>query len=278
MTRTQKLALAGSAALLAVLLVVVGYVSATSSSSSDGQSGPGSSAAPPPSTATTGTSPAPVALSRVSFRSGPDPKHGWDTVISLIFEGSLAPRSTVHPGGGTGSYTLTFNQPISIDPQVLSSANASGAPYLVHLTWSAGAHAVTVRATAFTGNITPVSGTFQNRSTLRMVRQPTPQTTNGCLSLSRPRPYMALVGTSTARGTANVFEGGPFTIAARVPGVAEAVTRVKVHSGPVDFVVPYALPKLPAPGQGVVAAWDVSPKDGSVICLVSIPVYFTHGS
>ena len=277
MTRTQKLALAGSGTLLVVLVVVAGYVFATSSSSSTGGSGPVSSAGSSSSTPTSGTPASVVALQRVSFSSGPDPARGWDTNVALVFQGSRAPRSTVHPGGPAGSYTLTFNQAIAVDPRVLSAANRAGAPYLVHLSWNSGAHAVTIRATAFTGGITPVSGTFQNRSTLRLVRQPTPVTSNNCLALTKPRPFMALTGISVASGTADVFEGGPFTIAARVPGVGEAITKVKVQSGPVRFTKGYALPRLPGPAEGLVAAWDTSLKDGSVICLVHIPVYFTHG-
>jgi hypothetical protein len=274
-TRTQKLALGGSGTLLAVLLLVAAYVLPTSSSSGAGGSGPGSSPGSA-STPTTGGSPRAV-LRRISYTSGPDPSTGWDTSVALMFQGSQAPRSTVHPGGAPGSYTLTFNQAVAIDPSVLGAANRAGAPYLVHLTWNPGARALTVASIAFTGNITPVSGTFQNRSTLRLVRRPAPTTSNACLALTRPRPYMALVGVSVAKGTANVFEGGPFTIAARVPGQGETITRVKVQSGPVTFTQGYALPRLPGPAEGVVAAWDTSPKDGRTICLVSVPVYFTHG-
>jgi hypothetical protein len=276
-TRTQKLALAGSGSLLGVLLLVTAYVFATSTSTTvDGTSfgsSPGSSA----STPTSSTPPPPVVLQRVSVQSGPDPANGWDTGVTLVFQGSSAPRSTVHPGGSKGSYTLTFSRPVSIDPQVLSAANQAGSPYLVALSWNAPARALTVRATAFTGNITPVSVTSRNRSTLRMVRQPTPRISNRCLALSKPRPYTALTGVSVAKGTADVFEGGPFTIAARVPGEGEAITKVKVLSGLVRFAAPYTLPTLPGPAEGVVAAWDTSAKDGSVICLVSVPVYFTHG-
>ena len=68
-----------------------------------------------------------------------------------------------------------------------------------------------------------------------------------------------------------MFEGGPFTIAARVPGVGEAITKVKVLSGLVHFAARYTLPTLPGPAEGLVAAWDTSPKDGSVICLVTSP-------
>lgn len=278
MTRSQKLALAGAGALLSVLLLVAAYVFATSSSSSPSAGGTGAGSSPTSSsTSTTGSSPPPVVLHRISYSSGPDPSTGWDTSVALVFQGPRAPRSTVHPGGAQGSYTLTFDQAVSIDPRILGAANRAGAPYLVHLTWNPGARALTVAAIAFTGNITPVSATFQNRSTLRLVRRPTPTISNNCLSLSRPRPYMALVGVSVAKGTANVFEGGPFTIAARVPGEGETVTKVKVQSGPVNFAAPYSLPTLSGPAEGVVAAWDRSPKDGSTICLVSVPVYFTHG-
>ena len=277
MTRTQKLALAGSGSLLAVLLLVTAYVFATSTSTTAGGTSFGSSAGSSASTPTSSTSPAPVALQRVAFQSGPDPAHGWDTGVTLVVQGSTAPRSTLHPGSSKGSYTLTFSRAVSVDPQVLSAANRAGAPFLVALSWSAAARALTVSATAFTGNITPVSATFRNRSTLRMVRQPTPRISNRCLALSKPRPYTALTGVTVAKGTADVFEGGPFTIAARVPGEGEAITKVKVLSGLVRFAAPYTLPTLPGPAEGVVAAWDTSAKDGRAICLVSVPVYFTHG-
>jgi hypothetical protein len=183
----------------------------------------------------------------------------------------------VHPGNAPGSYTLTFNRPVTVAPGVLGSANQRGVHYLTHLSWSEGVKALTVQETAFTGGITPAVSTSGSRARLRLVRTPTPTTTNGCLSLTQPRPFTALTGVSVARGMANVFEGGPFRLAARVPGQGETLTMVKVQSGPVAFTAPYRLPTLSGPAEGLVAAWDVSAKDGSTICLVSIPVYFPHG-
>ena len=89
------------------------------------------------------------------------------------------------------------------------------------------------------------------------MRQPTPRISNHCLALSKPRPYTALTGVSVAKGTADVFEGGPFTIAARVPGEGEAITKVKVLSGLVRFAGPVHAAPLPGPAEGVVAAGDV---------------------
>jgi len=276
-TRTQKLALTGSGTLLAVLVVVAAYVSATSTSSSAGDTGPGSTDGPTSSTPSSGAPAPPAALQGVAFSNGPDPVRGWDTGVMLTFAEPNAPRPTVHPGSSPGSYSLTFSRPVAVPSGVLGSANRAGAPFLVHLAWNAGTNALTVIATAFTGGISTVSGVAGNRATLRLVRTPTPVTKNGCLSLTSPRPFTAVTGISRAVGTANVFEGGPFRIAARVPGVGEAITKVKVNSGPVTFSTGYALPVLPGPAEGLVAAWDVSARDGSVICLVNIPVYFPHG-
>jgi hypothetical protein len=277
-TRSQKLALAGSGTLLAVLLAVAAYVFATRTSSSADGTGPGSSPTSSASTPTSSTSPPPpAALHAVSFSNGPDPTRGWDTSVTLTFAGTTAPRPTLHPGNAAGSYTLTFSRPVTVAPGLLGPANQRGVHYLTHLSWNTGVKALTVRETAFTSGITPAVATAGNRARLRLVRTPTPTTSNGCLALTQPRPFTALTGISVAKGMANVFEGGPFRLAARVPGEGETLTMVKVQSGPVTFTAPYPLPKLPGPAEGLVAAWDVSAKDGSTICLVSVPVYFTHG-
>jgi hypothetical protein len=279
-TRTQKLALAGSGTLLAVLVLVAAYVFATRTSSSAGGPGPGTSptTTPPVSTPTTTTPPPAVVLHHVSFSNGPDPVRGWDTSVTLAFQGGSAPHPVVHPGSEAGSYTLTFSTPVSVPRGVLGSANKRGARYLTQLSWAQAARALTITETAFTGGITPVVATSHTRTRVRLVRTPSPTITNGCLSLTQPRPFTALTGVSVAKGMANVFEGGPFRLAARVPGQGETLTMVKVHSGPVSWAAPYPLPALAGPAEGLVAAWDVSAKDGSTICLVSVPVYFTHGS
>jgi hypothetical protein len=282
MTRNQKLALAGSLTLLILLGLVAAYLlGSTSGDSTSGTSTPSSSetssgpASGPPSSQPL----APVTLDRITLSSGPADGGGWGTDVSLVFEGDEGPQMTIAHGNGEGEYDVSFDRDVSIDQSAIAQVDAQASRLLMHLGWDPAIHQLQIFQTAFVANIgdTPVR-TEGGTATIEFVRTPLPPRSHDCIQIDKPVPYTALFGLSKVTGFAELFEAGPMTVVARVPGKGQKTTKVKTASSAREpFSADLELPLLDAPAEGYVAAYDNSAKDGSAICLVKIPVYMSPG-
>ena len=282
MTRNQKLALAGSLTLLVVLGLFAAYLLGTSSDSTAGSSTPGSStpsSAPsegPPSS----QPPAPVSVDGIELSSGPSNNGGWGTDVSLVFAGGVeGPKMTIAQGNGQGEYDVTFDRDVTIHQSMIDQVDADASRLLMRLNWDPALHEFQIYQAAFTANITKtVVGTAGGKATIEFVRTPLPATTHDCIEIDKPVPYTALFGLSKVTGFAELFEAGPMTVVARVPGKGQKTIKVKTAASTRQpFSADLELPLLDAPAEGYVAAYDNSAKDGSPICLVKIPVYMSPG-
>jgi hypothetical protein len=283
MTRNQKLALAGSLTLLVVLGLFAAYLLGSSSGgSSGGGSTPGSSAPsstpsePPPSS----QPPAPVTVDSLDLSSGPSANGGWGTDVSLVFAGGVeGPRMTVTPGTGPGEYDVTFDRQVTLHQSMIDEVDADTSRLLMRLNWDQTTQELQIFQIAFIDNITKtVTATAGGKATVEFVRTPLPPTKHDCIEIDKPVPYTALFGLSKVTGFAELFEAGPMTVVARVPGKGQTTVKVKTASSSREpFSANLELPLLDAPAEGYVAAYDNSAKDGSPICLVKIPVYMSPG-
>jgi hypothetical protein len=282
MTRNQRLALAGSLTLLVVLGLFAAYLLGSSSGdSTSGSSHGGSTTTPsgagsgPPSTQLP-----PEAVDSFEVSSGPISGGGWGSDLSLIFTGGVeGPQMTVVHGNGEGEYDVTFDRDVIIHQSIIDEVDADASRLLMRLNWDPATHQLQIFQLAFNSNITKaVATTGGGKATIEFVRTPQPPTSHDCIQIDKPVPYTALFGLSKVTGFADLFEAGPMTVVARVPGKGQHTTKVKTAaSGRQPFSANLELPLLDAPAEGYVAAYDNSAKDGSPICLVKIPVYMSPG-
>jgi hypothetical protein len=282
MTRNQKLALAGSLTLLVVLGLFAAYLLGTSSDSTAGSSTPGSSlpSSAPSSGPPSSQPPAPVSVDGIELSSGPRSNGGWGTDVSLVFAGGVeGPQMTIAQGNGQGEYDVTFDRDVTIHQSMIDQVDAQATRLLMRLNWDPALHEFQIYQSAFTANITKtVVGTAGGKATITFVRTPLPATTHDCIEIDKPVPYTALFGLSKVTGFAELFEAGPMTVVARVPGKGQTTIKVKTAASTRQpFSADLELPLLDAPAEGYVAAYDNSAKDGSPICLVKIPVYMSPG-
>jgi hypothetical protein len=282
MTRNQKLALAGSLTLLVVLGLFAAYLLGTSSDSTAGSSTPGSSlpSSAPSSGPPSSQPPAPVSVDGIELSSGPRSNGGWGTDVSLVFAGGVeGPQMTIAQGNGQGEYDVTFDRDVTIHQSMIDQVDAQATRLLMRLNWDPALHEFQIYQSAFTANITKtVVGTAGGKATITFVRTPLPATTHDCIEIDKPVPYTALFGLSKVTGFAELFEAGPMTVVARVPGKGQTTIKVKTAASTRQpFSADLELPLLDAPAEGYVAAYDNSGKDGSPICLVKIPVYMSPG-
>jgi hypothetical protein len=283
MTRHQKLALAASL----TLLVVLGLFAAFLLGSSSGDSGAGSSnggSTTTPSGAGSGPPPTqplpPVSVDAIEATSGPVSGGGWGTDLSLVFAGGgEGPRMTVVHGNGEGEYDVTFDRDVTIHQSMIDDVDADASRLLMRLDWDPATHQLQIFQSAFVSNITrTVATTGGGKATVEFVRSPQPPTSHDCIEIDKPAPYTALFGLTKVTGFADLFEAGPMTVVARVPGKGQKTIKVKTAaSGRQPFSATLELPLLDAPAEGYVAAYDNSAKDGSPICVVKIPVYMSPG-
>ncbi len=282
MTRAQRIAIGVSAALVAALLVTLVLTRKDDTTSA---TPPGSSPASAPassgggqSTPTSQPKP-PVTISSIEISAGADTGGGWGTSVALVAAGGTGPKATVRPGASVGQYAVTFDRPVRISPAVVQSVGTSADNMLLHLTWNQAAQSLTLTAIAYTSNIArTTAGTDAGRTTVELVRTPTPILSHDCIQVNDPVPYSKLYGTTKVSGTAQLFEAGPMTIVARVPGKGQTTTKAKMSSSSrVPFSKDVSLPLLSAPAEGYIAAYDTSAKDGSQICTVKVPVYMSPG-
>jgi hypothetical protein len=181
---------------------------------------------------------------------------------------------------GGADYEVRFDRPVSISNDVITATGNGGDQVLLRLSWNSANQTLLVNVEAYTNDISEtVTGLDGNRSTLEFVRTPLPKTMNSCIQMDQPVPFTKLYGITTVSGKAQLFEGGPMTVVARVPGHGQKQTKIRTATG--DSMVPFSgqieLPLLDAPAQGYVAAYDQSAKDGSHICNVKVPVYMAPG-
>jgi Immunoglobulin-like domain of bacterial spore germination len=283
MTRNQRLALAGSLTLLVVLGLFAAYLLGTSS----GDPAAGTS---PPGSSTTSSNPTsgppssqplpPVAVDSIKLSSGPSSNGGWGTDVTLVFAaGVTGPQMTIAQGNGQGEYDVTFDRRITIRQSSIAQVDAQASRLLMRLNWDPALHEFQIYQAAFIGNITNTSAaTSGGQAKIEFVRAPLPQTKHDCIQIDKPVPYTALFGLSKVTGFADLFEAGPMTVVARVPGKGQHTIKVKTAAaGRQPFSTDLELPLLDAPAEGYVAAYDHSAKDGSPICLVKIPVYMSPG-
>ncbi|MDX6520189.1 MAG: hypothetical protein QOJ31_1557 [Gaiellales bacterium] len=282
MTRNQRLALAGSLTLLVVLGLFAAYLLGTSSGDpAAGSSTPGSSA--PSSNPTSGppsSQPLPPEVVDSFEVSSAPISSGWGSDLSLIFTGGVeGPQMTVVHGNGEGEYDVTFDRDVIIHQSIIDEVDADASRLLMRLSWDPATHQLQIFQLAFNSNITrTVATTGGGKATIEFVRTPLPPTKHDCIEIDKPAPYTALFGLSKVTGFADLFEAGPMTVVARVPGKGQHTTKVKTAaSGRQPFTANLELPLLDAPAEGYVAAYDNSAKDGSPICLVKIPVYMSPG-
>jgi immunoglobulin-like protein involved in spore germination len=280
-SRAQKIALVAAA----VLLLVLGLVAAIKAGQNGGGSAESGGAASAPQSGGTSTpSTVPVSVKFIEFSNGPSNDGGWGTDVTLVFVGTPAAKMTVSQprdtvAGGT-DYQVTFDRPVSISDDVITAAGNGGDQVLLQLAWGQSAQSLVVTVEAYAGDITKtVTGVDGNRSTLEFVRTPLPRTQNDCIQMDQPVPFTKLYGITAVSGKAQLFEGGPMTVVARVPGQGQKQTRIRTSTG--DSMVPFSgqieLPPPDQPAQGYVAAYDHSAKDGSHICNVKVPVYMDPG-
>jgi hypothetical protein len=283
MTRNQKLALAGSLTLLVVLGLFAAYLlGSTNSDSTAGSSTPGSStpSSAPSSGPPSSQPPAPVSVDGIELSSGPSSNGGWGTDVSLVFAGGVeGPQMTIAQGNGQGEYDVTFDRDVTIHQSMIDQVDAQASRLLMRLNWDPALHEFQIYQSAFTANITKtVVDTAGGKATIEFVRTPLPATTHDCIEIDKPVPYTALFGLSKVTGFAELFEAGPMTVVARVPGKGQKTIKVKTAASTRQpFSADLELPLLDAPAEGYVAAYDNSAKDGSPICLVKIPVYMSPG-
>jgi hypothetical protein len=282
-TRNQRLALAGSLTLLVVLGLFAAYLLGTSSGDpAAGTSAPGSSTTS--STPTSGPPSSqplpPLTADSIELSSGPSSNGGWGTDVSLVFTGGVeGPKMTIAHGNGQGEYDVTFDREVTIHQSLIDQVDAQASRLLMRLNWDPALHEFQIYQSAFIGNIGKTSvDTGGGKATIEFVRTPLPPTKHDCIQIDKPAPYTALFGLSKVTGFADLFEAGPMTVVARVPGKGQHTTKVKTAaSGRQPFSADLELPLLDAPAEGYIAAYDNSAKDGSPICLVKIPVYMSPG-
>jgi hypothetical protein len=285
MTKAQRLALFSSAALLILLGLVAAFLlgSSTGGGSGAGSSGgpstlpSGGSSGPAPSGGSTSTQP--MVVQSIEYSNGPNNGGGWASGFTLVFRGPTAPRIRVDsPGPAAGRYSLSFDHPVTLDPAILTGTGSDAARFLFKLRWQPGAQVLQVDVIGFASRISSTrTGTDVNRAGFDVIRTPTPVTSHDCLSITDPSPFTALYGLYTVKGTANVFEGGPFDLIVRAPGFGQTNAKVKTVAGPVNWSKQVSLPLLDHPAEGQVVAFDHSAKDGSIICLVNVPVWLSPG-
>jgi hypothetical protein len=266
-----------------VLGLFAAYLLGTSSGDSTaGSSNPGSStpSSAPSSGPPSSQPPAPVSVDGIELSSGPSSNGGWGTDVSLVFAGGVeGPQMTIAQGNGQGEYDVTFDRDVTIHQSMIDQVDAQASRLLMRLNWDPALHEFQIYQSAFTANITKtVVDTAGGKATIEFVRTPLPATTHDCIEIDKPVPYTALFGLSKVTGFAELFEAGPMTVIARVPGKGSKTIKVKTaESTRQPFSADLELPLLDAPAEGYVAAYDNSSKDGSPICLVKIPVYMSPG-
>ncbi len=285
MTKAQRLALFASAALLILLGLVAAYLLGSSSGGGSGAGSSGGSVTLPsggssgPSPSGGSTSAQPLVAQSITYSSAPNNNGGWASGFTLVFRGAAAPRIRVDSAGPAASeYRLSFDHPVTLDPAILASTGNDAARNLFKLRWDPGTQVLRVDVIGFASRISSTrAGTDLNRAAFDVIRTPTPVTSHNCLSITDPLPFTALYGLYTVKGTADVFEGGPFDLIVRAPGFGQTNAKVKTVSGPVNWSKQVSLPLLDHPAEGQVVAFDHSAKDGSVICLVNVPVWLSPG-
>jgi len=278
-SRAQKIALIAAAVLLVALGLVAAFKAAQGSDTT-ADSG-GAASVPQSGGASSGASQAPVTVKFIEFSNGPSATGGWGTDMTLVFVQPQGAKMTVTPSQTQdGQYLVTFDRPVSISDDVIAATGNGGDQVLLQLAWNTASQTLMVTVEAYTSDISKTATSFDgNRSTLEFVRTPLPKTTNDCIQMGQPVPFTKLYGITTVSGKAQLFEGGPMTVVARVPGKGQKQTKIKTATG--DSMVPFSgqieLPLLDAPAEGYVAAYDHSAKDGSQICDVKVPVYMSPG-
>jgi hypothetical protein len=277
MTRAQKIAIAVAMALLLVLGGVAGALIATSGDDEGGTSAP--SASTPSEPASSEPPPEPVTVRSIAYDTGPGRAGGWETQLTLTFDGDPAAVPSL-PASGSGSLPVTFDRPVTLPDDVLAAANNDGDPFLVDLAWDDEQQVLTVQLEAYPAVSSTEAGfTSDGRATVGLIRMPTPKISNGCIQIDKPAPYTKLYGNTVVRGQAELFEAGPMTIVARVPGKGTTTTKAMTSEGGVrvPFQKEITLPLIDAPAEGYVAAYEPSAKDGSEQCLVKVPVFMSPG-
>jgi hypothetical protein len=273
MTRNQKLALAGSLTLLVVLGLFAAYLLGTSSGDSTAASStPGSStpSSAPSSGPPSSQPPAPVTLAGIAPHSGPTAS-GWETDLALAFGGGVdAPGMTIAHGNGEGEYDVTFDGDVTVPRSVINQVDAEASRLLMQVQWDPATHELQIFQTAYLTQITSATADSSGGAgTITFLRRPVPATSHDCIEIDKPVPYTALFGLSKVTGFAELFEAGPMTVIARVPGKGLKTIKVKTaESTRQPFSAALELPLLDAPAEGYVAAYANSAKDGSLICLV----------
>jgi len=282
LTRNQRLALAGSLTLLVVLGLFAAYLLGTSSGDSTaGTLPPGSST--PSSNPTSGPPSSqplpPLTADSIKLSSGPSSNGGWATDVTLVFAGAVGPKMTIAQGNGQGEYDVTFDREVTIKQSSIHQVDAQASRLLMRLNWDPATHEFQIYQSAFIANIgKTLVDTSGEQAKIEFVRTPLPPTKHDCIQIDKPAPYTALFGLSKVTGFADLFEAGPMTVVARVPGKGQHTIKVKTAAaGQQPFSADLELPLLDAPAEGYVAAYDNSAKDGSPICLVKIPVYMSPG-
>jgi hypothetical protein len=151
---------------------------------------------------------------------------------------------------------------------------------LLDMRWDPSAAVLHVHVVAFAGQLSDVvASTDGDRTTIELVRTPAPTVSSDCIAIEDPPPFSRLTATAPVSGTATLFEGGPMTLVARVPGQGQAQTteRTAVGGQEEPFTAHLPLPDLAEPAEGYIAAFEPSAKDGSPTCTVKVPVYFDPG-
>ncbi len=282
-TRNQRLALAGSLTLLVVLGLFAAYLLGTSSGGGAvGTPSPGSrSTASNPTSGPPSSQPPPALVAdSIQLSSGPSSNGGWGTEVALVFTGGVeGPKMTIAQGNGQGEYDVTFDREVIIHHSLIAQVSAQASRLLMRLNWDVATHEFQIYQSAFIGNISKtLVDTGGGQAKIEFVRTPLPPTKHDCIQIDKPVPYTALFGLSQVTGFADLFEAGPMTVVARVPGKGQHTTKVKTAAaGRQPFSADLVLPLLAAPAEGYVAAYEPSAKDGSPSCLVKIPVYLSPG-
>lgn len=271
MTRAQRIALAGAVAVFVAVGLVAAYAFGR-------HTGSGISSGISQSTTTTSsgssatTQAAPITATRAAFGGAPV-ANGWRTRFALTFDRVPSGFTVASTPAG---FRVTFESPVTIPASVLAAADADTTKYLMHPTWDAANHVLTVRTPFMNDLISQtVHGVVGNTLFLDDIR-PAVGTSNGCLSVSVPAPYTGIFGLFTARGTESAFEG-QFTMVVRGGGTQ---TKQVVHAaggGPAPFSVQLTPPLESQPVAGLVVAYELSAKDGQPTCIVKIPIWLSPG-
>lgn len=276
-SRAQKIALIVVACVLVALGFVVAFKLGSDSNDGSGSSAGSSSSVPSTPASSPASSPSGplVSLVHLGFSNGPISGGRWGTGIALTFTGARPPQISA-AGQNAGVYDFTFDQPVSVAPSVIAQANVDGDPILLKLGWDDGSQTLSVTVEAYTQGTMAIGA---DGASLQFVRTPAPATQHDCIQIDQPVPFTKLYGITTVSGKAQLFEAGPMTVVAAVPGAGQKQVKVKTSTG--DAMVPFTtqveLPLLDQPAEGTISAYDLSAKDGSKICTVTIPVYMSPG-